>query len=552
MFCKKCGSQLNELNGNFICPQCGAEYLMNNANAAPTQDLGVPPVQSAEIVPAQDIATAAAEVTPRGFSSKKRILLIVLAAVVALCLGAGITVFALNNTPSRKVSHSMELAERYFSEQNYGQAIIEYEKIIEIEPKNADAYLGLADIYEKTGDKDKAIEILKKGIEQTQDERLQKELDSLYSFDQFNPGEVSSASTMSHGNDNPTASSASTTNRESDNPPAAPEFEWVLEPTGQYDDIVMLKSWLGPFSDTVTLYDNYNGQPGGGNSFEISGLYTAEKDGKLGLVDISGKEIAAPKYDRIIEDMGFLNIDLGNTLDTQYNLTPLNNGHGGATDSYILLNHYDHNLYRLEIGMGGSNYYKLSGEVWDSIENFIVLGAYFVPNDSGVFGEVDEFGHPVSYEKTDEMIDEILHNDTYGYGLYANGKLVVPTEFDTPVYDWFEDRFYGSSAQDKCVFKKDNKIYIYDLNGKCLSDGVYENVSNNDQEEVFFDGYLPVCRNGKWGLLDEKCNEAVTCQFEDISGVYGDKAWAKLNGKWGIIKIAGAKPKSAETSQPAQ
>lgn len=152
MFCKKCGSQLNELNGNFICPQCGAEYLMNNANAAPTQDLGitpaqdlgVPPVQSAETAPTQDIATAAAEVTPRGFSSKKRILLIVLAAVVALCLGAGITVFALNNTPSRKVSHSMELAERYFSEQNYGQAIIEYEKIIEIEPKNADAYLGIS------------------------------------------------------------------------------------------------------------------------------------------------------------------------------------------------------------------------------------------------------------------------------------------------------------------------------------------------------------------------------------------------------------------------
>ena len=45
-------------------------------------------------------------------------------------------------------------------------------------------------------------------------------------------------------------------------------------------------------------------------------------------------------------------------------------------------------------------------------------------------------------------------------------------------------------------------------------------------------------QSGKWGLIDVNGNEVVKCRFDDISSVYDGKAWAKQNGKWGIIKLA--------------
>ena len=51
-------------------------------------------------------------------------------------------------------------------------------------------------------------------------------------------------------------------------------------------------------------------------------------------------------------------------------------------------------------------------------------------------------------------------------------------------------------------------------------------------------GYLPVCKGGKWGLIDINGKEVLKCRFEDITSVYDGKAWAKENGKWGVIKLA--------------
>ena len=76
-------------------------------------------------------------------------------------------------------TRGIELAERYLNEQNYEQAIIEFQKVLEIEPMNVDAYLGLANVYEEMGDIDKATEILQEGLEKTGDERIQQRLDDL-------------------------------------------------------------------------------------------------------------------------------------------------------------------------------------------------------------------------------------------------------------------------------------------------------------------------------------------------------------------------------------
>lgn len=90
----------------------------------------------------------------------------------------------------------------------------------------------------------------------------------------------------------------------------------------------------------------------------------------------------------------------------------------------------------------------------------------------------------------------------------------------------------------RIVFRKNNKIYVFDKNGKCYSDGKYDKTDNDNQELYYLNGYLPVCKSGKWGLIDVNGNEVVKCRFDDISSVYDGKAWAKQNGKWGVIELA--------------
>ena len=58
----------------------------------------------------------------------------VVVIIVALMIGIGIY-----NMPENRLSRQLDLGQKYLSEQNYEQAAIEFDKAIEIEPKNADS-----------------------------------------------------------------------------------------------------------------------------------------------------------------------------------------------------------------------------------------------------------------------------------------------------------------------------------------------------------------------------------------------------------------------------
>lgn len=123
------------------------------------------------------------EVTPRGFSMKKNIMIIVIAAVLALGVSGTAVTIGVSSIPANRVSRYMGAAERYLSEMNYEQAIIEFQRILEIEPMNVNAYLGLAEAYLGLGDTKKTLETLCKGLEMTADSRLQAKIDELSKLD---------------------------------------------------------------------------------------------------------------------------------------------------------------------------------------------------------------------------------------------------------------------------------------------------------------------------------------------------------------------------------
>ena len=63
-----------------------------------------------------------------------------------------------------------DLGVRYLSEGNYEEAILAFEAAIEIDPRNADAYLKLAQVCEQREDYAKTLQTLEAGLEQTDDQ----------------------------------------------------------------------------------------------------------------------------------------------------------------------------------------------------------------------------------------------------------------------------------------------------------------------------------------------------------------------------------------------
>ena len=100
-------------------------------------------------------------------------------ALIAIALAFVFIRFAPAKTTD--IGTMISTAQQYLTEQKYEQAIAEFQKIIEIDPKNADAYIGLAKAYIGIGDTDKAIEVLEDGYEQTNDDRILEMLEELKS-----------------------------------------------------------------------------------------------------------------------------------------------------------------------------------------------------------------------------------------------------------------------------------------------------------------------------------------------------------------------------------
>ncbi len=92
--------------------------------------------------------------------SKK--LIIIIAAVLVLLIGGGV-VYA-TNTPTARADRQLNLGNKYLQEGKYQEAILAFQKVIEIEPKNIPARLGLGQVYIATKEFTKAEIILKEVI----------------------------------------------------------------------------------------------------------------------------------------------------------------------------------------------------------------------------------------------------------------------------------------------------------------------------------------------------------------------------------------------------
>ncbi len=77
---------------------------------------------------------------------KKRIVIYILIGVVAVAAIGGVMV-ARNSSSVNTPSELLSLGEKYLSELDYEQALVQFLKVVEIEPMNERAYLGAAEAY---------------------------------------------------------------------------------------------------------------------------------------------------------------------------------------------------------------------------------------------------------------------------------------------------------------------------------------------------------------------------------------------------------------------
>lgn len=91
-------------------------------------------------------------------------------AVVAVALG-------VHNTPAKRFLRAVDAGQKFLASMNYTEAIVQFDLAISIDPKDPAPYLGKADALFAQGKDDEAIEVLRKGFEETQDEEIQKRIE---------------------------------------------------------------------------------------------------------------------------------------------------------------------------------------------------------------------------------------------------------------------------------------------------------------------------------------------------------------------------------------
>ncbi len=107
-------------------------------------------------------------------STKKKIFTFILVLEALVIAGLIAFLFYLNSD-TVKLNRQWKLAQNYLLEEDYEQAIAAYEIVIQIDPKNTEAYLGLAEAYAENGDLEKAVKVLEQGYKKTKSEELQEE-----------------------------------------------------------------------------------------------------------------------------------------------------------------------------------------------------------------------------------------------------------------------------------------------------------------------------------------------------------------------------------------
>lgn len=111
-----------------------------------------------------------------GTSGNKKIKTVLFVLISVLVIIIGIIAFVLVSGRMKQNNYveAISSAEKYVLQNRYEDAIVQYKKAITINPKDEEAYLGLAEVYISLGDFSKAKAILSKGFAMTSSAEIKR------------------------------------------------------------------------------------------------------------------------------------------------------------------------------------------------------------------------------------------------------------------------------------------------------------------------------------------------------------------------------------------
>ncbi len=112
-------------------------------------------------------------------STKSKQIFIISAIILVLALAAAVIFFG--RTDEENYEKALAEAEKYLDACDYDNAVAIYNRVIADDHKCAEAYAGLADAYFAKNRRDKALEVLEKGAENTdENEMILNKMDELF------------------------------------------------------------------------------------------------------------------------------------------------------------------------------------------------------------------------------------------------------------------------------------------------------------------------------------------------------------------------------------
>lgn len=162
MYCENCGKKIRD--DSRFCLYCGTKVEEDVRGGMAY------------------VHTDAAGNGERGRKGKKyKNGIIISVAAVFVAAFAVFTGIHIYNKPENRLSRALDLGQKYLLEEDYEQAVVAFDKVIEIEPMNVDAYVGKAEAYIGMDHYDMAIEALEEGYQITKkDEKIEDNLIGIY------------------------------------------------------------------------------------------------------------------------------------------------------------------------------------------------------------------------------------------------------------------------------------------------------------------------------------------------------------------------------------
>ena len=179
---------------------------------------------------------------------------------------------------------------------------------------------------------------------------------------------------------------------------------------------------------------------------------------------------------------------------------------------------------------------------------------YGIDTKTGLIGDNEHYGHgggPIYY-----LYDE--NKDLYGYYGYDEGgeffEMLTAGDFAIN-FPWGIQRLNAYQKIDSDKVKKieeEGQIVSYDISAALISEKyavafgttfvtefIYDYFDRDEYIYVVFEtpNIIAMQLDGKWGILDKDGKTAVPFSFEEILLIDDETAFAKINGKYGIIDV---------------